>query len=210
MTSGRFICLEGIEGTGKTTQTQFISHYLKQANQKAITTREPGGTPLAEAIRQLILHPPSPAESLMKETELLLLFAARAQHIAHVIQPALQAGYWVICDRFTEASYAYQGGGRGISNDFIHYLQHNLQKNITVDRVFLLDMPVNQAFKQATQRNQQADRIEAENQTFFSRVRQAYLDRAAQCPELYRIIDATVTLEAVQMQIAHYLDELLN
>lgn len=215
MPLGRFICLEGIEGVGKTTQIDFIAHYVKKVlHQPVFTTREPGGTPLAESIRRLILEAPSYQEGIASETELLLLFAARRQHILQVIQPALSVGDWVVCDRFTEASYAYQGGGRGISVDFIHALESYIHQDLRIDRVILLDLPVSVALDRLRERNhyhhQSLDRIERESPEFFERVRYSYLQRAAAFPDCYRIINANCSLEQVQFQIMTVLDELLR
>lgn len=214
MQKGRLICLEGIEGTGKTTQASFISTYLKEKGYPVLETREPGGTPLAESIRQLILKPPSNDETITAKTELLLMFAARMQHIQHVIQPALDKGYWVVCDRFVEASYAYQGGGRGIPLELIDYLQKSIQATLVIDRVILFNTPVSQALKQMSKRyhtnHHTHDRIEAENQTFFTRAHATYLMRAKQFPELYRIIDAHQSIIQVQSQIISLLHELME
>jgi dTMP kinase len=209
MQKGRLICLEGIEGTGKTTQLNFISAYLKERGLSVVETREPGGTPLAEGIRQLTLNPPSDSEIVTAKTELLLMFAARMQHIYHVIEPALRQGNWVICDRFTEASYAYQGGGRGIKQTFIDYLKNEIQGTVQIDRVILFDTPITHALKQVDKRGYAHDRIESENQSFFSRVRDAYLMRAKQYPKLYRIIEANHPITHVQSQIVPILNELI-
>lgn len=230
---GRLICLEGIEGSGKTTHAEFILRYLQSINQTAISTREPGGTPIAEAIRGLLLQNQNSArdqdqttnsgarqhfaegvqEALTPEAELLLMFAARSQHITHRIRPALQAGHWVICDRFTEASYAYQGGGRKLTGAFIHCLETYVQHDLKINRVILLDIPVSLALSRIHTRRmkipQYYDRIEAETEVFFTRVRAAYLSRAKQYPELYCIIDANAPLEQVQQQITQVLQELL-
>jgi len=214
MKKGRLICLEGIEGTGKTTQMRWIANYLRSLEQSVVTTREPGGTVYAEGIRQLILQPPPKAEPLTKEAELLLLFAARAQHITQVIRPALQAGHWVICDRFTEASYAYQGGGRGVSKAFIEYLEQNIYQDISINHVLLFDMPIDQALQQMKQRNkvknQASDRIELETEAFFKRVREAYLFRAKENKVPYSIIQANNTLTQVQTEVAAVLNRLLS
>lgn len=208
--TGRLICLEGIEAAGKTTQINFIAHYLKEAHKTVITTREPGGTPLAERIRQLILSPQMHGEVLTAEAECLLMFAARAQHITYTIQPALSLGHWVVCDRFIEASFAYQEGGRGLSHGFIETLQEAILKNLPIDRVLLFDLPVTAALERIHQRPSDidCDRIESEALSFFERVRATYLTRAQQYPERYRIIDANVSLNKVQQQVMQVLDEL--
>jgi dTMP kinase len=212
MNLGRFICLEGIEGAGKTTQAQFIDQYLQAQGYKTLLTREPGGTPLAENIRQLILTPIQ-NESLTAETELLLLFAARAQHITQTLKPALKKRQWVICDRFTEATYAYQGGGRGLPHVLIEQLQRFIQKDLKIDRVLLFDLTVETAFKRMRNRKHCTqkvyDRIESETYHFFTRVREAYLMRAKQFPSLYRVIDADKPLTTVQQQVTVVLQELL-
>ncbi len=172
-------------------------------------TREPGGTDIAEAIRELVLTRSFPNETLTRDAELLLFFAARAQHIDKVIKPALQRGDWVVCDRFTETSYAYQGGGRGIDLAFIADLQKWIQKDLQIDCVLLLDTPVEIALQRMQQRKKE-DRIEAEKQDFFKRARSTYLERAKHMPNIYHIIDASLTLEAVQVQIKQVLDKLVQ
>jgi dTMP kinase len=204
---GRFVTLEGIEGVGKSTQLAFIQRYLKQAKQSVVITREPGGTPIAEAVRHLVLKQHD--EHVVPEAELLLLFAGRAQHIAHVIKPALTAGKWVICDRFTDATYAYQGGGRGMSTEHIAVLEKWVQADLQPDCVLLLDAPVKTALKRIKRRGK-TDRIEAEQADFFQRVREAYLARAKQFPQRYKIIDAAAPLLKVQQQIKIVLDGLLK
>ncbi len=205
----RFISLEGIEGVGKSTQTQFVADYLQQAGVSLTVTREPGGTPIAEAIRALVLQSDFVPETIIPETELLLFFAARAQHIHYVIKPALQRGDWVLCDRFTEASYAYQGGGRGIDLAFIRSLQLWVQQDLKVDAVLLLDAPVDIAL-QRTHHRKTVDRIEAEKQDFFTRARASYLKRAKQMSDSYYVIDANRSLKDVQKQIKYVLDQLLS
>ena len=204
----RFISLEGIEGVGKSTQLKFVADYLQQAGISLIVTREPGGTRVAEAIRTLLLQSDFSPETLIPETELLLFFAARAQHIHYVIKPALQRGDWVLCDRFTETSYAYQGGGRGIDLAFIRSLQLWVQHDLKVNAVLLLDAPVDIALRRMHHRKT-ADRIEAEKHDFFTRARASYLERAKQMPDFYHIIDASRSLKDVQKQIKKVLDQLL-
>ncbi len=206
---GCFITLEGIEGVGKSTQLAFVSDYLKAKNISVTITREPGGTLISEAIRKLVLAPSSAKEKISAETELLLFFAARAQHIHTVIKPALRRGDWVVCDRFTEASYAYQGGGRGIDLAFIRDLQKWIQKDLTIDCVLLLDAPVAIALGRTRRRNQ-LDRIESETQDFFNRARATYLERAKQMDNTYHIIDASLAVDEVQSQIKHVLDKLVQ
>lgn len=205
--SARFITLEGIEGVGKSTQLKFVTDYLQQAGISLTVTREPGGTEVAEAIRALVLQSDFAPETIIPETELLLFFAARAQHIHYVIKPALQRGDWVLCDRFTETSYAYQGGGRGIDLAFIRSLQLWVQQDLKVNAVLLLDAPVDIALRRTHHR--QPDRIEAEKQDFFTRARASYLERAKQMPDCYHVIDASRSLPDVQKQIQQVLDQLL-
>ena len=206
--AARFVTLEGIEGVGKSTQLKFISDYLQKKGIALTLTREPGGTALAEAIRSLVLGSDFAPETIIPETELLLFFAARAQHIHYVIKPALQRGDWVLCDRFTETSYAYQGGGRGIDPAFIRSLQLWIQQDLKINAVLLLDAPVDIALRR-THSRQQLDRIEAEKQDFFTRARASYLERAKQMPDCYHIIDASRSLKDVQVQIKQVLDKLL-
>lgn len=208
-TPARFISLEGIEGVGKSTQAKFVANYLRKAGVPLTVTREPGGTPVAEAIRALVLQSDFSPETIIPEAELLLFFAARAQHIHYVIKPALQRGDWVLCDRFTEASYAYQGGGRGIDLAFIRSLQLWVQQDLKVDAVLLLDAPVDIALRR-THHRKTVDRIEAEKQDFFTRARASYLERAKQMPDCYHVIDASCSLKDVQKQIKQVLDQLLS
>lgn len=205
----QFISLEGIEGVGKSTQLKFIADYLQQAGISLTVTREPGGTPVAEAIRALVLQSDFAPETIIPETELLLFFAARAQHIHYIIKPALQRGDWVLCDRFTETSYAYQGGGRGIDVAFIRSLQLWVQQDLKVDAVLLLDAPVDIALRR-THHRKTVDRIEAEKHDFFSRARASYLERAKQLSDSYYVIDASRSLKDVQKQIKGVLDQLLS
>lgn len=205
--TARFITLEGGEGAGKSTNLAFVQSHLRARGIPFITTREPGGTPLAEEIRQLLLVP---REEVMSEpTELLLVFAARAQHLETVIRPALAAGQWVLCDRFTDATYAYQGGGRGLSVAHIAALESWVQQGLQPDITLLLDVPVEVGAMRVQARGE-TDRFEREQRAFFERVRQAYLDRAAQFPERFRVIDAGQPLEAVQASLAVALDALME
>lgn len=204
--SGRFITLEGIEGVGKSTHLTYIESYLTQREIAVITTREPGGTAIAESLRKVLLN--QQEESLTQQAELLLLFASRAQNIAHLIQPALAANKWVLCDRFTDASYAYQGYGRGIPLAEIAGLEQWVQGNLRPDLVLVFDAPVHVALRRAKGRGK-PDRIEAENKAFFERVRKGYLERAAQFPERYKVIDASVPLSKVRIQLEQVLVEFL-
>ncbi len=201
---GRFICLEGIEGVGKSTNLRFIADRLAAAGIAFITTREPGGTPLAEEIRQLIVVPRE--EPVVQQTELLLMFAARAQHVQTVIEPALARGDWVLCDRFTDATYAYQGGGRGVPLAEIAWLEQYVQNGLRPDRVFLLDVDVAVGLARAKARSAAGDRFERERLDFFERVRAVYLARAQAHPERYGVIDAGAPLAAVQHALAVEID----
>lgn len=200
---GKFITVEGGEGAGKSTNLDFIHQYLLQAGKKVVMTREPGGTPVGEKIRELLLD--KQQTSLSDNAELLLMFAARAQHLEQVILPALQAGSWVLCDRFTDATYAYQGGGRGIDNARIATIENWVQGEIRPDLTVLLDLPIEEGLKRAGNRSE-PDRFEQEKHEFFHRVRQAYLDLAKTNPERYRIVDASTSLVDVQKQISHIFD----
>lgn len=205
---GLFITLEGIEGVGKSTNLQFLQSYLEQQGIHLLVTREPGGTEIAEAIRQVLLTPYQ--EQMAIETELLLVFAARAQHIQHVILPALTQGQWVLCDRFTDASYAYQGYGRGIPLERIAFLEKWIQKSLRPDLTLLLDAPLEIALKRAKRRKGAPDRIEAETHEFFAKIRQGYLERANANPERYSIINAAQPREAVRRQLRKIMQELIN
>ena len=205
--SGKFITIEGIEGVGKTTNINFIEQYLRDAGKQLLLTREPGGTALGEKIRELLLD--AKQAHMVADTELLLMFAARAQHIAEVITPALQQDKWVICDRFTDATYAYQGGGRGIDFERIAQLEQWVQGELRPDVTLLLDLPVQQGLARANKRSE-PDRFEREKAEFFERVRQCYLDMAHAQPRRYRVIDAGVELHAVQSQLQMILDDLLS
>lgn len=206
--AGYFITLEGGEGVGKTTNVEFITAQLDAAAIPWIKTREPGGTPLAEAIRGLLLSKDTDTPSDL--TELLLMFAARAQHLDKVIRPALEKGTWVICDRFTDASYAYQGGGRGQSETKLEVLEQLVHSDLQPNLTFLLDMPVEAASLRVDSRGQQRDRFEQEQLDFFQRVRDAYLKRAHQHPLRFRVVDASLNLQAVQKQIKDYLQPLID
>ncbi len=204
---GRFITVEGTEGVGKSSNITFIQETLQKAGIDVVATREPGGTQLGEEVREMLLDHRHSGMSV--DAELLLMFAARAQHIEQVIQPALKQGQWVLCDRFTDATYAYQGGGRGIPNERIATLERWVQDTLRPDMTVLLDLPVEIGLARAAERGV-ADRFEKEQQTFFEQVRQAYLVQAQKTPERYRIIDASRTLDEVQQQIAAVLQLILE
>jgi dTMP kinase len=203
--TGKFITLEGGEGVGKTTNLAFIQAYLQSKNIEVVMTREPGGTPYAEMIRDLLLH--KDGEKVASETELLLMFASRAQHLAQLIKPAINEGKWVVCSRFTDSTYAYQGGGRGIAFDKIKVLEEWVHGDFQPDLTLLLDVPVEIGMSRARQRAL-LDRIEREKMDFFERVRQTYLARAKTASR-YTVVDASHSLEKVQSQIKMALDKIL-
>jgi dTMP kinase len=204
MNSGSFITLEGGEGVGKSTNLQFISQWLADRQIPVTLTREPGGTAIAEKIRSILLE--KNQESLCEHAELLLIFAGRAQHIQHVIKPALERGDCVLCDRFTDATYAYQGGGRQLSMQLIADLEKTVHNDLKPNLTLLLDAPVEIGLERVKSRGK-PDRFEIEQQIFFERVRQVYLQRAITFPERYRIINARLALEQVQQQISEALAE---
>ncbi len=203
----KFITLEGVEGAGKSTAIGVICEFLKKNNMDYVLTREPGGTEIADAIREVLLKQYS--EDMCAETELLLMFASRAQHIRRVIKPALAEGKWVVSDRFTDASFAYQGGGRKIPRADIESLQRLVQGNLQPDRTFLLDLPVEIGLERIAARGEK-DRIEREEVDFFQRVRQAYHDCVNLDPERYRVIDASQSEQCVAEDIRHQLSILLE
>ena len=199
----KFITVEGTEGVGKTTNINFIKSWLRQNEIKFVATREPGGTPLAEEIRDLLLKPRD--ELVVSSAELLLMFAGRAQHLNKVILPALQADTWVLCDRFTDATYAYQGFGRQMSSELIVQLENIVQGDIRPDLTLLLDIPVEIGLERANDRSD-PDRFEQEQQDFFNRVRAGYLSLANENSDRYVVIDASQELQGVQTDIALALD----
>ena len=199
---GRFITIEGGEGVGKSTQIAALAAFLRAAGVEAVLTREPGGTQRAERIRELLLE--SVPEPMPPSCELLLVFAGRATHLENVIRPALQRGAWVVCDRFTDATFAYQGGGRGMDADTIALLEKLVQGELRPDLTLLLDAPLEIAAARAQERNAargSADRFEREKQDFFERVRRVYLQRARQEPGRFAVIDATASRDAVAVAI---------
>jgi len=195
---GKFITIEGTEGVGKTTNIEFIQTWLNQQQVDFVTTREPGGTPLAEQIRELLLTPRD--EKVCNSAELLLMFAGRAQHLDQVIVPAIQSGLCVVCDRFTDATHAYQGFGRGMDSTLIAHLERLVQAELRPDLTLILDIPVEIGLQRASQRSA-PDRFEREQTEFFERVRQGYLSIAANEPERCVVIDASQPLEDVQRDI---------
>lgn len=206
MTSGKFITLEGGEGVGKTTNLSYITTQLATHGIDYVVTREPGGTLLAEKVRGLLLS--THEENVCEMTELLLIFAARAQHLDKVILPALKAGKWVVSDRFTDATYAYQGGGRGLSEVTIAQLEQMVQGDMRPDLTLILDLPPEIGLERARQRAE-LDRFEREKLEFFTRVRAAYRQRALAEPRRCVLIDASQALEQVQQAIARALGKLL-
>ncbi|AHI29369.1 dTMP kinase [Marinobacter similis] len=195
---GQFITFEGTEGVGKSTQLANAADTLRGLGVDVVVTREPGGTPMAESIRELLLAPRN--ESVDETTELLLMFAARAQHLNTRILPALEQGQWVLCDRFTDATFAYQGGGRGVSSERIAMLENLVQGDVRPDHVILLDAPVETGMKRARSRGD-LDRFEQEAVSFFQRIRDTYLDRAQAAPGRYSVVDASASLEQVTASI---------
>jgi dTMP kinase len=203
---GRFVTFEGIEGVGKTTQVASIARMLEQRGVAHVVTREPGGTPLAEKIRDLVLS--ARAEALPPVAELLLMFAARAVHLNNHIEPHLAAGRWVICDRFTDATYAYQGAGRGMNTEDIARLESLVQGARRPDLTVLLDVPVALGLARSQKRDagKTRDRFERERAEFFERVRDGYLARAQREPDRIRVIDASAPVDEVSRRIAALLE----
>jgi dTMP kinase len=206
-TNGKFITLEGGEGAGKSTNLAFIKRYLEDHRIAVVVTREPGGTHLAEKLRGLLLE--KTPEILTEETELLLMFAARSQHLKHAIQPALAAGKWVLCDRFTDATYAYQGGGRNVDVKTIAWLENLVQGQFRPDLTLLFDIPVEVGLQRAAVRGK-PDRFEAERHEFFQKVRRAYLVQAKLHADRFRIINANQPLADVQKSILDVLAPFLK
>ena len=204
---GRFITVEGGEGAGKSSNLDYVQSLLEAAGKPVLFTREPGGTPLGESIRDLLLG--HKHTGMADETELLLMFAARAEHLHRKILPALEAGIWVLCDRFTDASYAYQGAGRGISRERIAVLENYVQGDLRPDLTLLLDLPVEIGLERAGKRSA-PDRFEKEAVGFFEQVREGYLAIAAGEPERVKVIDASPALDEVQAQIARVLGDFLE
>jgi dTMP kinase len=207
MSRGLFITLEGIEGAGKSTAARGVGDWLARRSIRARLTREPGGTALAERVRQIVLE--RGEERLSAVTETLLMFAARGIHVENLIRPALERGEWVVCDRFTDATRAYQGGGRGVDPHLIESLASQVQGGLRPDCTLLLDLPVAAGLERARSRQAgAADRFEAETQAFFERVRAAYLELARREPQRIHVIDASLPVEAVARQIGTVLERL--
>jgi dTMP kinase len=193
---GRFITLEGIDGAGKSTHHQWLAETLRERGEEVVCTREPGGTPLGEKLRTLLLNEP-----MHRETEVLLMFAARREHIAEVIAPALQRGAWVISDRFTDASFAYQGGGRGVPSSKLDILETWVQDGLTPDMTFLFDIDPEIAQRRLASTGTAPDRFEKEQEAFFARVRAAYLERVAAFPDRFVVIDAAIPINEVKKRL---------
>ena len=205
---GRFITFEGGEALGKSTQVDRAAAWLRASGREVVVTREPGGTPRAERLRELLLE--RSAEPMPPACELLLMFAARATHVTNLIEPALARGAWVLCDRFTDASHAYQGGGRGMAHAQIDGLAQLAHPSLAPDLTVLLDAPVALGLARVGARQGSADRFEAERQEFFERVRSAYLERARREPGRVRIIDAAGTIDEVEAAVRSALAPLLT
>ncbi|MBS0498152.1 MAG: dTMP kinase [Proteobacteria bacterium] len=206
MKAGKFITLEGIDGAGKSTQLAWIVELLQQAGLQPVVTREPGGTALGERVRALLLDK---SMTMHAETEALLMFAARREHLDNVILPALQQGQWVISDRFTDASFAYQGGGRGLDNAKLEILEQWVQGELQPDLTLYFDVPV-EIGQQRVSQIKDADRFEQEQAGFFQRVRSAYLDRARQFPNRIQIIDSSRPLAEVKAAVEQTVQRLLH
>ncbi len=206
--TAKFISIEGIEGAGKSTQLAFIQRYLSEHGKQLVVTREPGGTELGEQIRTLLLTPTTTA--MASDTELLLMFAARSEHIEQVIKPALEREQWVLSDRFVDATFAYQGGGRGIDPQRILALSDWTLKGLKTDVTFLFDLPVEMGQQRVLSRNQAIDRFEQEKVDFFERIRACYLQRAQQEPNRIKVIDASKSIVEIELQLTVLLDKLLT
>ena len=191
--SGKFITFEGIDGAGKSSHVEWLAQWLRDHGKTVVVTREPGGTALGERLRELLLNEP-----MHLETETLLMFAARREHLAQVIEPALARGEWVICDRFSDATYAYQGGGRGLDRANFATLEHWVHAHLQPDLTLLFDLPLDIARERIVLANRVLDRFEQERVDFHDRVRQAYLDRALHHGNRMRVIDANQPLEDIR------------
>ena len=203
-TRGCFISIEGIEGVGKSTNIRFICDFLNGLGIKNVSTREPGGTPISEQIRDVLLAAEN--NSLCPMTELLLIFSGRAQHIHELIEPALTSGSWVVCDRFTDATYAYQGAGRGLPADLIQGMEILVQGLIRPDLTLIFDIQADLGLKRAHRRSK-PDRFEREELEFFNRVRECYLTRANAFPDRCKLIDASQNIGEVQNEIKNLLEQ---
>jgi dTMP kinase len=193
---GKFITLEGIDGAGKSSHLEFLCEQVRARGAKPLLTREPGGTPTGERLREVVLHC-----AMSPTTEALVLFAARAEHVANVIRPALEAGAWVVCDRFSDATYAYQCGGRGLPRDFVVSLERLVHPGLQPDATFLFDMDPALAYERQRARSRTPDKFEREQAEFFARVRDAYLERAREHSRRFHVIDASGTLQQVRDRV---------
>ena len=200
---GRFVTFEGIDGAGKSTQIAFVEHWLRGRGVDVLLTREPGGTPIGETLRELILHRP-----MQPRTETLLMFAARCEHVLAVIEPALAAGRWVLCDRFTDATYAYQCGGRGVPEADVATLEHWVHAGLQPDLTLLFDLEPAIAAERLA-RAQRSDRFEAEQRDFFTRVRELYLARACAEPRRFFVVDTAQDKPVVQARLVEAVGRLL-
>ncbi len=200
---GVFLTFEGVDGAGKSTHVQWAVEQLKARGLNVVSTREPGGTPIGEKLRELLLK-----EAIGLECETLLMFAARAQHIQEVIRPALEAGHWVVCDRFTDATFAYQGGGRQLGVARIAELEKWVHPDLQPDCTWLFDVPLEVA-RERLDRTREKDRFEQEENAFFLRTREVYLSRAAQYPERFTVIDSTAPIEEVRLQLTQTLNTMI-
>ncbi len=205
--AGKFISIEGVEGAGKSTQVRFIQDYLTSLGKTVVVTREPGGTELSEKIRNLLLEP-SP-NSMDNDTELLLMFASRAEHVSKVINPALHRGEWVLCDRFLDATYAYQGAGRGIQRQRIQQIADWTLKGLTPDLTLLFDLPVELGLERVLERKGEMDRFEQEKINFFKKIRKSYLKSAKAEPNRIKIVDASLSITKIQKQLTQLIKPLI-
>ncbi len=192
---GLFLTLEGVDGAGKSTHVQWMVDTLASLGQSVLCTREPGGTPIGEKLRDLLLHEP-----MTLECETLLMFAARAEHVSKVIEPALASGTWVVCDRFTDATFAYQGGGRELGTAKIEALERWVHPMLQPDRTWLFDVPLEVA-RERLNRTRDKDRFEQEADAFFLRTRDVYLTRAAQQPHRFTVVDSTQPISVIRGQL---------
>lgn len=200
---GFFLTFEGVDGAGKSTHVEWTVEQLRERGLSVVSTREPGGTPIGERLREMLLH-----ASMGLECETLLMFAARAQHIQDVIKPALAAGSWVVCDRFTDATFAYQGGGRELGTDRIAALEQWVHPDLQPDCTWLFDVPLEVA-RERLDRTRDKDRFEQEASAFFLRTREVYLNRARQQPQRFSVIDATVSIEEIRLTLSKQLNLLI-
>ena len=195
---GKFITFEGIDGAGKSSHVEWLAEWLREKGQVVYVTREPGGTELGEKLRELLLHAP-----MHLETETLLMFAARREHLARLIEPALNRGEWVVCDRFSDATYAYQGGGRGLDRPKLQQLDHWVHGHLQPDLTLLFDLPLDVARERIALASRVLDRFEQERADFHERVRQAYLERAHSAPTRIRVINAQQSIEDIRKELQH-------